>query len=132
MSAVAARYVKEYFGPVPRRFLPDTLAQWVTKGSDTPFFLVKEGRFLTASLLDRNRKRAICVILEEHIIEEGLLNTGESLVLFWLREAKTNEEIGVILGMKTATVKKHVHRILNKLGVENRTAVVRIGNGRSA
>ncbi|PYI94311.1 MAG: hypothetical protein DME97_02305 [Verrucomicrobia bacterium] len=78
--------------------------------------------------IDCNRKRAMCVILEEHIIEEGLLNGRELLVLPWLREAKTNEEIGIILGMKTATVKKHVHRILEKLGVENRTAAAFYAN----
>ena len=74
----------------------------------------------------------MCVVLEEQVIEEGLLNARELLVLPWLREAKTNEEIGMILGMKTTTVKKHVHRILEKLGVENRTAAALKGNGLTA
>jgi ATP/maltotriose-dependent transcriptional regulator MalT len=33
--------------------------------------------------------------------------------------------------LKTATVKKHVARILEKLGVENRTAAALKGNGLS-
>jgi DNA-binding NarL/FixJ family response regulator len=65
----------------------------------------------------------------EQVIAEGVLNDRESLVWPWLGEAKTNEEIGMIVGMKTATVKKHVHRILEKLGVENRTAAALKGNG---
>jgi len=48
--------------------------------------VVKDRRFLSARLL--------------HIIEEGLLNDGAQLVHHWLREAKTNEEIGLILRMK--------------------------------
>jgi len=132
-STAAARYLKKYFGPHPqRRLLPETLAQWAKTRPDIPFCLVKDGRFLTARLLDRNRKRAMCVVLEEQVIEEGLLNARELLVLPWLREAKTNEEIGMILGMKTTTVKKHVHRILEKLGVENRTAAALKGNGLTA
>jgi DNA-binding CsgD family transcriptional regulator len=108
-SAAAARYLKKYFGPRPDpNTLPAALAEWARTRPDIPFCLVKDGRFLSVRLLDRNRKRAMCVALEEHIIEEGLLNGREQLVQHWLREAKTNEEIGLILEMKTATVKKHV------------------------
>jgi DNA-binding NarL/FixJ family response regulator len=46
-----------------------------------------------------------------------------------MREAKANEEIGLILKMKTATVKKYVQRILEKLGLENRTAAALRANG---
>jgi DNA-binding NarL/FixJ family response regulator len=63
-------------------------------------------------VIDRSRKRAMCVVLEEHIIEEGVLNDREQLVHKWMCEGKTNEVIGLIVGMKTATVNKHVSRIL--------------------
>jgi DNA-binding CsgD family transcriptional regulator len=43
-------------------------------------------------------------------------------VLRWLARGKSNPEIGVILGITTATVGKHLERIYPKLGVENRTA----------
>jgi DNA-binding NarL/FixJ family response regulator len=129
-SSAAARYLNKYFGPRPDpNTLPAALAEWASTRAHIPFVLVKDGRFLCVRVLDRNRKRAMCVVLEEHIIEEGLLNDGEQLVHHWLREAKTNEEIGLILGMKTATVKKHVASILEKLGVENRTAAALSGNG---
>jgi len=42
--------------------------------------------------------------------------------LFWLSCGKSNAEIGVILGIKSATVGKHLEHIYPKLGVENRTA----------
>ena len=49
----------------------------------------------------------------------------ETEVLFWLVEGKSNADIGTILGVTEATVKKHLERIFARLGVENRTAAAR-------
>jgi DNA-binding CsgD family transcriptional regulator len=38
------------------------------------------------------------------------------------RRCQSNSEIGMILGIKRATVGKHLERIYPKLGVKNRTA----------
>jgi DNA-binding NarL/FixJ family response regulator len=43
-------------------------------------------------------------------------------VLLWIAQGKTNPEIGAILGISEATVKKHVLEIFAVLGVETRTA----------
>lgn len=43
-------------------------------------------------------------------------------VLLWIAQGKTNPDIGVILGISEATVKKHVLEIFAVLGVETRTA----------
>jgi DNA-binding NarL/FixJ family response regulator len=72
------------------------------------------------------------LLLDETIIEEGVLTRPEQLVRRWLREAKTNAEIAKILRMKPATVNKHVAHILEKLGFENRTAAALKGNGLTA
>jgi DNA-binding CsgD family transcriptional regulator len=50
------------------------------------------------------------------------ITSREAQVLHWLVGAKTNREIGIILGVSSRTVGKHVENILAKLGVENRTA----------
>jgi DNA-binding CsgD family transcriptional regulator len=50
------------------------------------------------------------------------LTPREAEVLFWISRGKSNHDIGVILGAKTATIRKHVEHILGKLYVENRTA----------
>ncbi len=42
--------------------------------------------------------------------------------LLWMAQGKTNGEIGTILGISEATVKKHVLDIFAVLGVETRTA----------
>jgi DNA-binding CsgD family transcriptional regulator len=57
------------------------------------------------------------------------LTGRETEVLTWITQGKTNHEIGVILGVSTKTVCKHVQRILNKLSVENRTAAAAIAIG---
>ena len=46
----------------------------------------------------------------------------EADVLFWLAQGKSNPEICMLLNIQLTTVKKHVERIFQKLGVENRTS----------
>ena len=56
-----------------------------------------------------------------------LLNTlglteREAEVLYWVAQGKTSPEISIILGAALKTVKKHLQRVYEKLGVETRTA----------
>lgn len=51
---------------------------------------------------------------------EDCLTPREREVLHWLREGKTNEEIGLILGVSRHTVKNHLERIYQKLGIHSR------------
>jgi DNA-binding NarL/FixJ family response regulator len=56
-------------------------------------------------------------------LEAGLgLTPRVAEVLLWIAQGKTNPDIGVILGISEATVKKHVLEIFVALGVETRTA----------
>ncbi|MEG1326929.1 MAG: LuxR C-terminal-related transcriptional regulator, partial [Janthinobacterium sp.] len=41
-------------------------------------------------------------------------------VLHWVREGKSNDEVGQILGISGSTVKSHLQRIYKLLGVSNR------------
>ncbi len=50
------------------------------------------------------------------------LTAREAEVLYWVAKGKINRDIADILGASPATVKKHLERILAKLGVETRTA----------
>jgi DNA-binding CsgD family transcriptional regulator len=43
-------------------------------------------------------------------------------VLYWVAQGKSNEEIGIILGIATQTVKGHLKPLFARLGVENRAA----------
>lgn len=48
------------------------------------------------------------------------LSARETEILGWLREGKSNYEVGCILGISALTVKNHLQRIYRNLGVSNR------------
>jgi DNA-binding NarL/FixJ family response regulator len=50
------------------------------------------------------------------------LTRRETEVAGWLSQGKSNPEIAIILQARPRTIEKHVEKILEKLGVENRTA----------
>jgi DNA-binding CsgD family transcriptional regulator len=50
------------------------------------------------------------------------LSARQHEVLGWMTHGKTNAEIATILGISLHTVKRHVEKILHKLGVPNRGA----------
>ena len=50
------------------------------------------------------------------------LTEREAEVLTWVAEG--NRDVGIILEIKSATVKKHLEHIFRKIGVETRTAAV--------
>lgn len=58
-----------------------------------------------------------------------VLSRREMQVLQWVRNGKTNPEIGQILSISPLTVKNHVQKILRKLNVTNRAQAV--GKGAS-
>jgi len=90
----------------------------------------------TESVQERARKRAIRA--EQAAAEaqgsampdkpEDLTPLGltprENEVLFWLIQGKANADIGTILTLSPATVKKHLEHVFEKLGVENRAAAI--------
>ncbi len=55
---------------------------------------------------------------------ESLLTKREIQVLQWVKNGKTNQEIGQILDISPPTVKNHVQKILRKLQVSNRAQAV--------
>lgn len=50
------------------------------------------------------------------------LTPREADVLYWLIHGKANADIGELLEIRPATVKKHLEHVFQKLGVENRTS----------
>lgn len=60
-------------------------------------------------------------------VKEGpvtLLSKREIQVLHWIKNGKTNPEIGQILGISPRTAKNHVQKIMRKLQVTNRAQAV--------
>ena len=68
---------------------------------------------------------------EEDVVEDGTsaLSGREIEIMEWVRNGKTNYEIGMILDISAFTVKNHLQRIFRKLDVMNRAqAVAKLSN----
>lgn len=52
------------------------------------------------------------------------LTTRQAEVAYWVAQGKTNPEIGIILDASPRTIDKHMERILERLGLENRVALL--------
>jgi DNA-binding CsgD family transcriptional regulator len=80
---------------------------------------------------------AVCLLMQpahgsaEASLEQFGLSPRERDVVRWLMAGKADRDIAELLGISVRTVHKHLQRIYEKLGVENRTAaVMRVLNGR--
>lgn len=63
----------------------------------------------------------------DELVEAALdtqLSTREKDIMQWVKEGKTNVEIGIILDISAFTVKNHLQRIFKKLDVLNRAQAV--------
>jgi DNA-binding CsgD family transcriptional regulator len=63
-------------------------------------------------------------LFEPQSLKSMGLTERETEVLTWVAEGKSNSDIATILGIRSATVKKHLEHIFRKMGVETRTAAV--------
>jgi DNA-binding NarL/FixJ family response regulator len=57
-------------------------------------------------------------------LEQLGLTPREAEVLLWVAQGKTNAEIGIILDMAEATVKRHLTNMFEKLGLGSRNAAM--------
>lgn len=123
--------------------LPEDLDRWVKEersaaasvGGKPPEPFKKAGE--TMDLLVRlvnGRVGEETLIVTEKPRQAGLPGRLESLgltareaeVLYWVANGKSNMAVSGILGISMNTVKKHLDRIYQKLGVENRTAAAKL------
>lgn len=58
---------------------------------------------------------------------DNILTQREMEILEWVRQGKSNIEIGAILGLSPLTVKNHMQKLLRKLNVQNRAQAVARG-----
>jgi DNA-binding CsgD family transcriptional regulator len=65
---------------------------------------------------------AITRVHPGHAVQLNRLTAREREVHHWICQGKSNDEIGVILGISANTVKNHLSTIFQKLGVESRYA----------
>lgn len=138
------RYCIEGFARREIRSLPEPIAGWlghalanrmlVSRGiADpvAPLILRRGDQYLAIRLVADHGRGQHLLLMEETPMNtppDLLLGLGltprEAEVLAWVAQGKTNLETGVILGMSTRTVQKHLERVFSKLGVESRTGAI--------
>ena len=112
--------------------LPKELRDWLASGISgrMPHETRIGDERLRVTLCQTKEKERLLILsrLSPAFTTESALKLGlsksETLVVPWLIRGRRNEEIGIILGISTRTVEKHIAGILEKLGVETRTAAV--------
>ncbi|ACS83946.1 LuxR family transcriptional regulator [Musicola paradisiaca] len=63
----------------------------------------------------------------QHRSNDMLFSERENDILYWASMGKTYQEIALILGIKTSTVKFHIGNVVRKLGVTNAKHAIRMG-----
>ncbi len=130
-SLAADQLLARVFPDSPRDRLPAKLLAWVRAGAARPPEVLPQ---LRARLFaEPGVTGSFVLFLEDDAWQPKVrkllalgLTPREAEVLYWLAEGKAAPEIGLILEVSHNTVRKHAQTILDKLGVENRTAAVRL------
>ena len=124
--------------------LPEPIAGWVDQALANrslvsrgiadpiaPLVLRRGDQYLAIRLVADHGRGQHLLLMEESPMNtppDLLLGLGltprEAEVLAWVAQGKTNRETGMILGLSTRTVQKHLERVFTKLGVESRTAAI--------
>lgn len=111
--------------------LPPRLAAWVAAREPRPAEVLPQVRARLYG--EPGVGESFVLLLEDQAWQpkvERLLSLGltprEAEVLFWFVEGKGAPEIATIMGVSHNTVRKHSQSVLEKLGVENRIAAVRV------
>ena len=136
-TPLARQWLPGYFD-TPPDVVPPALLDWLRmaeQGRDVrPLATAQGARQLVCTLQGRTVDEDWLVVLREvsdaATVEATMqafgLTLRESEVLYWVAKGKTNRDIGDILGSSPATVKKHLERVYEKLGVETRTAAAAV------
>lgn len=112
---------------------PSEVIAWVRKCGDgfgslrEPLAMVRSKGIVHLRWIARPDDR-VWAMAEWSVTEAGidwhLLTPRERQITLWISKGKSNPEIGLILDIRPRTVEKHVERILAKLGLENRAAIM--------
>ncbi len=100
--------------------------------------LIAGGRFESAGVVlavrrftEPGQDDTVMLALEEEHAPPGPaalcqlgLTPRQAEVAYWVAQGKTNPEIALILGASSRTIDKHMERILERLGVENRATLI--------
>ena len=118
------------------RLAHDLIAKYFPAGR--PAALAASGRFPSGSdallvrrFAEAGRDDTVMLVLEEEHAPPGPaalialgLTVRQAEVAYWVAQGKSNPETALILGTSSRTVDKHMERIFQRLGIENRASLI--------
>lgn len=87
-------------------------------------------QMLLVSIHDKFTARLRAATLHKYyqpLEQNNSLSVRENEVLYWASMGKTYQEIAIIIGVKSRTVKFHIGNIVKKMGVTNAKHAIRLG-----
>lgn len=120
-AAIQAGALGYFPKTAPRAFLLEAIRK---VADDVPYLPAGIAKKLFSGL--RNMRPAAPA---RSAVDEPLTARQEE-ILSLLGEGRSDQEIGRILHLSEATVRSHVHRVVQRLGLKNRAQVVAYANGR--
>jgi DNA-binding response OmpR family regulator/DNA-binding CsgD family transcriptional regulator len=119
------------------RLAYDLLAKYFPGGSRPASFATGgrfpggEGALIVRRFAEAGRDDTVLLVLEEEHAPPGPgalialgLTVRQAEVAYWVAQGKSNAETALILGTSPRTVDKHMERIFQRLGVENRASLM--------
>lgn len=133
-SSQVNRLLAEFFRSDSANSLPTAVAEWFrsNRSRQWPLTMKSGERRLMLRYCEVGLDQALIFLSEEEpVFSDRMLtplglSNRERETLRWIAAGKRNEEIAVILGISPRTAEKHVQRLLEKLGVENRASAVSV------
>lgn len=118
------------------RLAHDLLAKYFPAGRPAALgaggrFPVVDGALLVRRFSEAGRDDTVMLVLEEEHAPPGPsalialgLTVRQAEVAYWVAQGKSNAETALILGTSPRTVDKHMERIFERLGLENRASLM--------
>ena len=114
-------------GMTPASLMKSFRAQ-EANGAGRFLFLKNHSRQILLTEADSNRKGSVCLILEEIPGPLRSLTPRQLETHYWLSRGKSNDQIAILMQVKVCTVRKHLEKVFEVLGVETRTAAAWFGH----
>jgi DNA-binding CsgD family transcriptional regulator len=103
--------------------LPPDLRHWACSSPKVPRRWCRPGRYVEAHVLDHTRKGTQFLFLIESHAGRIELTERPAEIKWLVFLGKRNAEIAEELHLRTATVKKQIHVMMDKIGVDTRIGV---------
>lgn len=141
ITASASQYLQSYFEKSTHfDRLPDLLDRWTSHQisltrqalpqAGLPLRLERAGKQLVIRFMIEPHADRYLLLLEEHTLSllDALkllgLTARETEVLYWVIRGADNQAIAKQLEIHPSTVRKHLERVFDKLGVQSRTEAI--------